>query len=186
MTRCCQVSSHYLTQCWLRPLTEYSTSKPQRVNTLWPSDTICRHKSGSALAQVMACCLTASSHYLNNVDLSSVRFSGIHLRANFTRDTSAISHWNSLENYLSKILFKSSRGLWVKYMPATRSLPTDPFITALSPTAGAHLSRNSKQSNRDGLNNWHYSSVLTSQIVCIFTALFTCLPCSPRMYHGRS
>ena len=35
------------------------------VNSLWPSDTIWRQRSGSTLAQVMACCLTAPSHYLN-------------------------------------------------------------------------------------------------------------------------
>ena len=34
------------------------------VNWLWPSDAICRHISGSALIHVMACCLTAPSHYL--------------------------------------------------------------------------------------------------------------------------
>ena len=34
-------------------------------NSLWLSDVIWRHKSGSAFAQVMASCLTASSHYLN-------------------------------------------------------------------------------------------------------------------------
>ena len=31
------------------------------VNSLWPSDTIWRQRSGSTLAQVMACCLTAPS-----------------------------------------------------------------------------------------------------------------------------
>ena len=34
-------------------------------NSLWPSDAIWRQRSGSTLAQVMACCLTAPSHYLN-------------------------------------------------------------------------------------------------------------------------
>ena len=34
-------------------------------NPLGPSDAIWRHKSGSTLAQVMTCCLTAPSHYLN-------------------------------------------------------------------------------------------------------------------------
>ena len=34
-------------------------------NSLWPSDTIWRQRSGSTLAQVMDCCLTAPSHYLN-------------------------------------------------------------------------------------------------------------------------
>ena len=35
------------------------------INTVWPSDVIWRHRSESTLAQVMACCLTAPSHYLN-------------------------------------------------------------------------------------------------------------------------
>ena len=33
-------------------------------NSLWPSDTIWWHRSGSTLAQVMACCHQAPSHYL--------------------------------------------------------------------------------------------------------------------------
>ena len=35
------------------------------LNSLWPIDAIWQHRSGSTLAQVMACCLTASNHYLN-------------------------------------------------------------------------------------------------------------------------
>ena len=31
------------------------------VNSLWPSDAIWRHRSGSTLAHVMGCCLTASN-----------------------------------------------------------------------------------------------------------------------------
>ena len=38
---------------------------PFRVNSLRSGDGIWRHRSGSTLAQVMACCLTAPSHYLN-------------------------------------------------------------------------------------------------------------------------
>ena len=33
--------------------------------TLWPIDNIWWHRSGSTLAQVIACCLMAPSHYLN-------------------------------------------------------------------------------------------------------------------------
>ena len=40
------------------------------INSLWPSDTIWWQRSGSILAQVMACCLTAPSHYLNQCWLS--------------------------------------------------------------------------------------------------------------------
>ena len=35
------------------------------INTLWPSDAIWRHRPASTLAKVMAWCLMASSHYLN-------------------------------------------------------------------------------------------------------------------------
>ena len=35
------------------------------INSLWPSDMIWWQRSGSTLVQVMVCCLTASSHYLN-------------------------------------------------------------------------------------------------------------------------
>ena len=37
----------------------------QCVNSLWTSDAIWRQSSGSTLVQVMAWCLTAPSHYLN-------------------------------------------------------------------------------------------------------------------------
>ena len=51
------------------------------LNALWPSDAIWQHRSESTLAQVMACCLTAPSHYLKiNLDFSLERFPGIHLR----------------------------------------------------------------------------------------------------------
>ena len=51
------------------------------INSLWPSDATWRQRSGSTLAQVMACCLTAPSHYLNQCWLSSVRSSDIYLTA---------------------------------------------------------------------------------------------------------
>ena len=35
------------------------------VNSLWPSGATWWHRSGSTLAQEMACCLTTPSHYLN-------------------------------------------------------------------------------------------------------------------------
>ena len=38
---------------------------PVKFNSLGPNDAIWRQRSGSTLAQVMACCLTAPSHYLN-------------------------------------------------------------------------------------------------------------------------
>ena len=37
----------------------------ESIKSVWPSDAIWWHRSGSTLAQVMACCLMAPSHYLN-------------------------------------------------------------------------------------------------------------------------
>ena len=37
----------------------------RQVSSLRPGDAIWQHRSGSTLAQVMACCLTTPSHYLN-------------------------------------------------------------------------------------------------------------------------
>ena len=48
--------------------------------SLWPSDAIWRHRSGSTLAQVMACCLMATSHYLNQCWLVINGVYDIHLR----------------------------------------------------------------------------------------------------------
>ena len=41
----------------------YFEHQQARVNSLWPSDAIWQHRS--TLAPVMACCLMAPSHYLN-------------------------------------------------------------------------------------------------------------------------
>ena len=60
-------------------------------NSLRPSDAIWWHRSGSTLAQVMACCLTTPSHYLNQcwLIISEVQW---HSYYNLTRDASTINH----------------------------------------------------------------------------------------------
>ena len=78
-------------------------------NPLWPNDAIWRHRSGSTLVQVLACCLTASSHYL---DQSWLIISKIQLHSsegNFTRYTSVINDWNWHINWSSKMI-KISQG----------------------------------------------------------------------------
>ena len=97
------MTSHYLDQWW------------RWVNSLWHSDTIWRQRSGSTLAQVMACCLTALSHHLNQcwLIISEVQWHS-YLRY-FTRDASIINHWHQFQNYMCKISFKSLRGQWVNY-----------------------------------------------------------------------
>ena len=54
---CCQItSSHHINNLSF-PLSSF--------NSLWPSDDIWWHRSESTLARVMAWCLMAPSHYLN-------------------------------------------------------------------------------------------------------------------------
>ena len=68
------------------------------INSLRPSDAIWRHRSGSTLAQVMACCLAAPSHYLNHCWLIISKVQWHSSEGNFVRDTSATIHlklnWN--------------------------------------------------------------------------------------------
>ena len=84
-----------------------------KVNTLWPSDATWRHRSGSTLAQVMACCLTAPSHYLNQCWLIINKVQWSSFEGNFLRHTSATINKNYHENYIYKISLKSSRDQWV-------------------------------------------------------------------------
>ena len=74
-------------------------------NSLWSSDTIWWPKSGSTLAQVMACCLRAPSHYLNQC--------GLIINRVFTGIAWDISSWYEFENYNFEITATSSRGQWV-------------------------------------------------------------------------
>ena len=83
------------------------------LNSLWPNDAIWRHRSRSTLAQVMAYCLTAPSHYLNQCWLIFSKVQWHSVEDNLTRDSLPFNPWNKLENYLSKILFKSFRDQWV-------------------------------------------------------------------------
>ena len=63
-------------------------------HSLWLSDAIWRHKSESILAQVMACCLTAPNHYLNQCWLIVSMVQWHSSEDNFTKDPSATNHWN--------------------------------------------------------------------------------------------
>ena len=69
------------------------------VNLLWPSDVIWRQGSRSTLAQVMACCLTAPSHYLHQCWLMISEVLWHSPGSNFTESTSDICCWNEFEIY---------------------------------------------------------------------------------------
>ena len=85
------------------------------IISLWPGDAIWRQKrSGSTLALVMACCLTAPSRHLNQCwqIINEVQWHSH--QGTFTREASTINHENLSENYISKISFKLPSGQRVK------------------------------------------------------------------------
>ena len=84
------------------------------ISSLRFSDTMWRHKFMSTLAQIMACCLTAPSHYLNQCWLIISMVPWHSPKGYFTRNTSAINNENELEMHLSNISLKFPRGQWVK------------------------------------------------------------------------
>ena len=83
------------------------------VNSLWPRDFIWRQGSRSTLGQVMACCLTAPSHYLNQCwpMISEVLWHSPD--SNFTENTEDIYRRNEFEIYLFDTVVKFPRGQWV-------------------------------------------------------------------------
>ena len=84
-----------------------------RVNSLYPRDSIWWYRSGSILTHVMACCLMAPSHYLNQWlhVISEVLWHS--LESNFTTSAQATILCNEFENYTFEIAATSSRGQWV-------------------------------------------------------------------------
>ena len=61
------------------------------INSLWPSDAIWRQKSVSTLAQVMACCLTAPSHYMNQCWFITSKVQWCSSEGTYTWDITTIS-----------------------------------------------------------------------------------------------
>ena len=92
-------------------------SKNVSFNSLWPSDANWWQRFGSTLAQVMACCLVAPSHYLNQCwfIISEVQRHGTwkKFRERCPNHQSLKWTWNT--NHSSKSLLKSSRGQWVNH-----------------------------------------------------------------------
>ena len=74
------------------------------INSLGPSDAIWRQRPGSPLAQVMAWCLTASSHYLNQCWLIMNLMLWHPPENNFIGISQNINSINEFENHNFKII----------------------------------------------------------------------------------
>ena len=85
-----------------------------QINSLWPSDAMWRHNSGSTFAQVMTCCLTAPSHYLDQYWLLICEVVLHPTEGNFTANVQATILYNEFEN----CTFEISQGEWVNCVAA--------------------------------------------------------------------
>ena len=110
------LKTHYLTPRMLYILQEtrylcfFRLTQIAWMQKLTHCGLVRQHRSGSTLAQVMACCLTAPSHYLNQCWLIIRQVQWHPYQGNFTKDASTINHLNLFENYMSKISFRFRRG----------------------------------------------------------------------------
>ena len=80
-------------------------SNAENVSIWWR-----HHGPGSTLAQVMAWCLTAPSHYLNQswlIIISEDQWQSS--EGSFIRDTAALDNWNHLENSPIKNVIQISK-----------------------------------------------------------------------------
>ena len=80
------------------------------LHPMWHSKIIWRHRSGLALAHVMACCLAAPNHRLNQYCWT--------VKPIYSHIPQPLIISISLEIIVPKISFKSPRGQWVNSRPA--------------------------------------------------------------------
>ena len=79
-----------------------SRNQISNQNILWCSDTIWCHITWSTLVQVMACCLTAPSHYLNQCWLIISEVLRHSSEGNFTENAKDVCSWYEFENQLKQ------------------------------------------------------------------------------------
>ena len=96
-------------QCWLPSIMPYV-----EINSLRPSDAIWRQRSWTTLVQVMACCLTAPSHHLNQCwhQQSLVTINWGLFQKRYPIHKLITLEWKSLVENFNKI--QSTRLQWVK------------------------------------------------------------------------
>ena len=84
-------------------------------NSLWPGDAIWRHGTRSLLAQVMAWCLTAPSHYLNPCWLIICGIPWHSPGCIIIRRSEGTNQSNKIEDCSFKMTSMSSWGQWVNH-----------------------------------------------------------------------
>ena len=100
------------TRVTLPPLTPSIVLSAMIIDWLWPSDAIWRHRYGSTLYQVVACCLTVPSHYMNKSWFATKKVTWYPPENNFTRD-SLKSTWIKFISKLSGTNDLMTLGCWL-------------------------------------------------------------------------
>ena len=83
------------------------------INSLWPGDAIWRHGTRSTLAQVMACCLTALSHYLSQCWLIIGEVPWHSSQGIIIRRCEDSDQWKKIENCSFTMASRSPSGQWL-------------------------------------------------------------------------
>ena len=90
---------NHIKQVWLQQNSaQLHAVASVQINSLRPSDTIRRYRTGSTLAQVIACCLTAPSYYLNQCWQIIRKVLWHSPESNFTRHAWDTYPWHEFEN----------------------------------------------------------------------------------------
>ena len=95
-------------------------------NSLWYSDAKWHHKIWSTLVEVMACCLMAPNHYLNQRWLITNEVLLHSPEDNFTLNVIYIYPWYELQNWF-KTTAGSHRGHWGNVNPGLICHPSSRF-----------------------------------------------------------
>ena len=107
----CHYSDHYnllYMLCWKK---FHVLRERRKFKSLWPSDAIWWHRSGSTLVQVMACRLTAPSHYWAQYWLIMKGVLWHSPKSDFTRSAKPL---HVHEDYSFKFTTTTSRDQWVQ------------------------------------------------------------------------
>ena len=88
VVQCLQMLQNTIMLWWVACKTNSIAS----INSFWSGDTIWWQRSGSTLAQAMACCTMAPHHYLNQCWLIISKLPWHSYKGSFTRDASTINH----------------------------------------------------------------------------------------------
>ena len=103
MNWCRLTTSHNVSQCWPRSMSPYDVTRPQWLDTLWPSDTYMRRWSNQQWFRQWLVAWSAPSHYLNqcwNIVNWTIRHK---IQWNFNQNESIFIQENAFEKIVCEI-----------------------------------------------------------------------------------